>query len=87
MTCPYCGRAALVRNGHSANGKHRYKCRSCNRQSRDNPQPNGYPAERREEILRAYQARASVRGIERTFTVARNTVSSWLLKKGANSDL
>ena len=85
MTCVYCGSDKLVRNGHSSNGKQRYKCRSCNRQSRDNPQPNGYTQERREEILRAYQERSSLRGIERTFKVSRNTVSSWLLKKGANS--
>jgi hypothetical protein len=76
MTCLYCGSENLLRNGHSSNRKQRYKCRSCNRQSRDNPQPNGYTQERREEILRAYQERSSLRGIERTFKVSRNTVSS-----------
>ena len=85
MTCQYCGLEKLVRNGHSSNGKQRYKCRSCNRQSRDNPQENGYSQERREEILRAYQERSSLRGLERTFKVSRNTVTAWLLKKGANS--
>ncbi len=48
---------------------------------RQDPQPNGYTEEQREEILRAYQERSSLRGLARTFGVSRNTVSDWL-KKG-----
>jgi insertion element IS1 protein InsB len=39
-----------------------------------------YSAERKEAILRAYQERSSLRGLERTFGVARSTVISWLKK-------
>ena len=54
-------------------------------QSRENPAPNGYTEERREEIIRAYQERSSLRGLTRTFGVARNTVKDWLKKKQQNS--
>ncbi|TMC19792.1 MAG: hypothetical protein E6J34_14660 [Chloroflexi bacterium] len=52
-------------------------------QSRENPTPYAYTEERKEEILRAYQERSSLRGLTRTFGVARNTVSEWI-KKVAN---
>jgi len=51
--------------------------------SRDNPQSNGYSAEEREQILRAYEERSSLRGLTRTFGVARNTVSTWLREKNS----
>jgi transposase-like protein len=55
-------------------------CRGCKRQSRENPTPHAYPEERREEILRAYEERSSLRGLERTFGVSRNTVIAWIKK-------
>jgi len=51
--------------------------------SRDNPQSNGYNNEEREMILRAYEERSSLRGLTRTFGVARNTVSGWLREKNS----
>src|SRR5205823_10241831 len=79
--CPHCQSDALVRNGHAPNGKQLYRCRSCGRQSRENPTPQAYPHARREEILHAYQERSSLRGLTRTFGVSRTTVSSWIKKK------
>ncbi len=79
--CPHCQSNALVRNGHAPNGKQLSRCRSCGRQSRENPTSNAYPEARREEILHAYQERSSLRGLTRTFGVSRATVSSWLKKK------
>jgi len=83
ICCIHCGSEDLIRNGHASNGKQKYYCKSCKRRSRENPAPNGYPVERREEILRSYQERSSLRGLTRTFGVARNTVSDWLKKKAA----
>jgi IS1 family transposase len=40
-----------------------------------------YTPERKEEILRAYQERSSMRGIRRTFGVARKTLARWLKQK------
>lgn len=80
LTCRHCGSENIVRNGQTANGKQRFLCRDCRRRSRDDPQPNGYTEEQREEILRAYHERSSLRGLSRTFGVARNTVSGWIKK-------
>jgi len=85
VKCQYCGGDRLVRHGLTRNGKQRYLCKDCGRSSRDNPQPNGYTAGQRSEILRAYQERSSLRGLTRTFGVARNTVSGWLKKKPPRS--
>lgn len=85
VTCRHCGSDTIVRYGVAPNGKQKYLCHSCGRQSRANPSPNGYEEERREEILRAYEERSSLRGLERTFGVSRNTVTRWLEQKGGTS--
>src|SRR5438128_4955 len=80
LTCRHCGGENIVRNGLTADGKQRFLCRDCGRRSRENPQPNGYTEQEREEILRAYHERSSLRGLARTFGVERNTVSGWIKK-------
>jgi transposase-like protein len=80
VVCYHCGSENIVRNGKAPNGKQKYLCRDCARQSRQDPASNAYPPHRREEILRAYQERSSLRGLTRTFGVARNTVTRWLKK-------
>ncbi|GAC1355172.1 MAG: hypothetical protein NVSMB38_35200 [Ktedonobacteraceae bacterium] len=42
--------------------------------------PHAYSQERREESLRAYEERSSLRGIERTFGVSRTSVIGWRKK-------
>ncbi len=74
LRCVHCQSEALVRNGRAPNGKQKYLCRTCGRKSRQDPTPHAYPEERREEILRAFQERSSLRGLERTFSVSRSTV-------------
>jgi transposase-like protein len=81
LTCCHCGSENIVRNGFTSNDKQRFLCKACGRRSRENPQPNGYTRERREEILHAYQERSSLRGLTRTFGVSRNTVTGWLKKR------
>jgi transposase-like protein len=81
LTCPHCGSPDIVKNGHAPNGKQKYRCRACQRQSREKPTPHVTPEERREEILRAYQERSSLRGLARTFKVSHNTVAAWIKKK------
>jgi transposase-like protein len=81
ITCRHCGSPDLTKYGIAPNGKQKYRCRTCGRQSRENPGSASYAPERKEEILRAYQERSSLRGLERTFGVARSTVISWLKKK------
>lgn len=80
--CRHCRSDNLVKNGFAPNnGKQKYLCHACGRQSREAPSPNGYTKERKEEILRAYQERSSLRGLRRTFGVSPTTVISWLKKR------
>jgi transposase-like protein len=65
----------------------RYRCKSCKKQSRENPAKNGYTDERREEIIKSYQERSSLRGLTRTFGVSRNTVKDWLKKSSSSAAL
>ena len=44
------------------------------------PGSTAYSPERKEEILRAYHERTSLRGLQRIFGVSRQTVTSWLKK-------
>ncbi len=80
ITCYHCDSEKIVKNGKAPNGKQKYLCHDCGRQSREHPGSNAYVSERREEILRAYQERSSLRGLARTFGVSRNTVTRWLKK-------
>ncbi len=79
--CRHCGSGDLAKNGFAPNnGKQKYLCHACGRQSREDPSPNGYTKERKEEILRAYQERSSLRGLRRTFGVSPTTLISWIKK-------
>ena len=80
ISCPHCGSPDIVKNGFAPNGKQKYLCHSCGRQSREDPSPNGYTQERKKEILRAYQERSSLRGLRRTFGVSPTTVIGWIKK-------
>ena len=65
-------------------GKQKYHCKACDAYGTLNP-TEVYPAERKAEILRAYHERSSLRGLERIFGVARQTVAKWL--READADL
>lgn len=80
VSCRHCGSDALVKNGHAPNGKQKYLCKECGKSSREDPASKGYSEARKEEILKAYQERSSLRGLTRTFGVSRNTVTKWLKK-------
>jgi len=65
----------------AADGRQRYLCRACQQRSRAQPRTNAYSEEEREQILRAYDERSSLRGLSRTFGVSRNTVTAWIKKR------
>lgn len=81
VKCCHCQSENVVRNGFTRNGKQVYKCKSCARVSRENPQHERYSAAQREQILRAYNERPSMRGIQRVFGVSRPTLIKWLKKR------
>jgi len=46
--------------------------------SREQPRSSVYTEPEREQILRAYDERNSLRVLTRTFGVSRNTVTAWI---------
>jgi transposase-like protein len=84
VSCYHCGSKQLVKNGHAPNGKQKYLCKDCGQSSRENPAAKGYSQERKDEIMKAYQERSSLRGLTRTFGVSRTTVATWLKKSRDN---
>lgn len=78
--CTKCQSTNIVRNGTTKTGKQKYYCKECGAYGTLAPSVQ-YTPERKAEILRAYHERSSLRGIERTFGVARQTVAKWLKEK------
>ncbi|MDD5274581.1 MAG: hypothetical protein PHR16_00680 [Methylovulum sp.] len=78
-TCTRCGSSKLTRNGKTKAGKQKFHCQACGCYGTLAPD-YGYSEERKAEILRACHERSSLRGLERTFGVARQTVAAWLKK-------
>jgi insertion element IS1 protein InsB len=81
-TCRACQSENIIKNGRNAFGKQQYRCKDCGAYKVLEPTLR-YGQERKEEILRAYQERASLRGISRAFGVSRPTVTAWLKKTQA----
>jgi transposase-like protein len=81
LRCRHCRSERLVRNGSAPDGRQRYLCRDCGQRSRESPRTNAYSEQEREQILRAYDERSSLRGLSRTFGVSRNTVTGWIKKR------
>ena len=79
-TCRRCEGTNLVKNGHNACGSAQYLCKDCGHRAVLKPKVR-YPEERKAEILKAYQERPSMRGIQRVFGVSRPVLARWL-KKG-----
>ena len=73
-----------MKNGHNPKGKQQYRCKACGRSGVVNPSVR-YTETQREQIVAAYYERPSLRGIERLFGVARQTVATWLKKSRARS--
>ena len=76
----HCGSSNTIRHGYTRKGKQRYRCRACGRSFVRDPGSAAYDPARKEEILRAYHERTSLRGLSRVFGVSRNTVTRWLKK-------
>ena len=79
-TCRHCGSQNIVKNGHNASGSQQFWCKDCGKRGVLQPK-RGYTEEQKEQILAAYNERSSMRGVQRTFGVSRNTLASWLKKR------
>ncbi len=80
QTCTRCGSDAIIKNGKNRYGSQQFKCKTCGKQAVLSPKV-AYSDARKEEILRAYRERPSMRGIERIYGVSRATLAKWLKKK------
>lgn len=81
FNCTECNSEKIVKNGKTKAGKQQFHCNDCGKYGVLEPTKNGYSKERKEEIMKAYSERSSMRGIERIFGVSRHTLSKWLKKK------
>ena len=77
--CPKCGSDKIRKNGFTVGGKQKYHCSACNSYGSLNPQ-KGYSDEQRALVLDAYLERTSLRGLERVFSISRQTIAKWLKK-------
>lgn len=81
--CESCGSRHIVMNGKTAKGKQKYHCKKCG-SYRTLGTKQWYSDERKNEIIRVYKERASLRGVHRVYGVAVTTILRWLKKKSSN---
>ena len=81
--CTKCNSLDIVRNGRDYKGDQKFHCHDCGAFGTLNLRGQ-YSEEAKDLILRAYQERASMRGIERIFGTARQTLARWIVEKAAS---
>ncbi len=79
-TCRKCQSNDLVKNGTNASGSSQYHCKTCGAYGVLELKERS-TEEKKELIIKVYQERSSMRGIERTFGISRQTLSAWLKEK------
>ncbi len=75
--CRVCGSENIVKNGKNKAGQAQYHCKNCGAYRVLEPKLD-QPGASRRQVLQAYRERASLRGVERIFGVARDTVLKWI---------
>jgi insertion element IS1 protein InsB len=76
-TCHACGSANIVRNGTNRCGNAQYHCKDCGTYRVLKPK-QVYSEAEKATALRAGLERCSLRGVERIFDIARQTVTRWI---------
>jgi len=74
--CRVCGSQNIVKNGQNAYGSQQFWCKECGKRGVLEPKHSYSPEQNNE--------RSSMRGVQRTFGVSRNTLTSWLKKDEQN---
>lgn len=77
--CRKCGSPNIVKNGHNQCGNPQYHGKDCGAYRTLKPKQR-YTPEEREQILKVYQERASMRAIQRVYGVSRSTLANWIKK-------
>ncbi len=88
VSCIHCGAINLTRNGHTPNGKQKYRCKGYGKSSRHNSGVRAYGTDFQSRVLAAYHERCSLRGVCRIFAnavghISRQTLITWLKTKAA----
>jgi insertion element IS1 protein InsB len=76
-TCRICKSTHIVKNGTNRCGTPQYHCKDCGTYRVLQPKPIYSEAEK-QTVLQACLERASLRGVQRIFAIARQTVARWL---------
>lgn len=75
--CRVCGSTNIVRNGTNKCGNQQYHCKDCGAYRVLEPK-RVHTEDEKETIMRTYKERASMRGLERIFNIARQAVARWI---------
>lgn len=77
--CPRCGSDNLVKNGHNKVNSQQAHCKDCGAYFVLEPKAPPHQ-DTKDMILKAALERCSLRGLERIFAVARQTVATWVVE-------
>ena len=75
--CPNCESEDIIKNGTDDKGDQKYHCHHCGGYGTLDAK-NRYSRSEKEQVLKAYQERVSMRGITRIFGVAPKTLLRWI---------
>ena len=75
--CKHCGGLSGVRNGIVA-GKQRYKCKSCQKTSRDGDKRIKHDIDKKIKVLKCYLEGVGIRSIERLEGVSSPLIIYWI---------
>ena len=84
--CGKCKSNNIVKNGHNNSGKQQYFCKDC-KTCRIFESEKKYPESKKGEVTRTVFEGTSLRGTERIFHIARQTISEWLKKNARHSSI
>ena len=82
--CTRCQSANIYKNGHNKSGNAQFRCKDYGRSSVLKPKIK-YTEEQKELIINTYLERGSLRGMQRLFGVAPETLMGWI-KKSKNKE-
>ena len=75
--CPNCDSPDIIKNGTDYKGSQKYHCHYCGAYGTLDAKAR-YSEKEKEQVLKAYQERVSMRGIQRIFGVVPKTLLDWI---------
>lgn len=75
--CPNCDSPDIIKNGTDYKGAQKYHCHYCGGYGTLDAKAR-YSEKEKEQVLKAYQERVSMRGIRRIFGVVPKTLVAWI---------